>query len=240
MRFSFIIPAYNAERTIERCIESIMSDVEQYGNECEILVVDNESTDNSNQLILEFTKKYPYISLHECSKGVSRARNTGIKAAKGEKIIFVDSDDLWVPGSLEAIDKILIANDTQLIQFAYYKNDSLIKHNIETDKVVTQNYYDKYRAWMIAEPTVRMQVWAKAFDRQVMLKNNIYFNEDLSYSEDGDFVFRYMQNAKNMIVVNLPIYRYCQDYGSTMRQHSNSKILVGGGTKPRLNLQNVL
>lgn len=224
MLFSFIIPVYNAEKTIKRCIESIVADIGEFENECEIITIDNGSTDQSRNLIVELKKKYSCIRLLESQKGVSRARNAGIKEAKGDKLIFIDADDIWLSGSLSIIFKLLSTEEVQLIQFAYYKNDSLVKHDIITDRVVSGADFDRYRAWMISQPTKRMQVWAKVFDHQVISKNNILFNENLSYSEDGDFVFRYMQNIKDMLVTNAPIYKYCQDSISTMRSNSNDKI----------------
>ena len=177
MKFSFIIPVYNVEKTIGRCINSIIADINQSRSECEIIVIDNGSIDNSRNIIVELKQKYLFVRLFECEKGVSRARNIGIQKAIGEKIIFVDADDIWILGSLERIKKLICTNDSQLIQFAYYKNETVIKHDIITNQVISDDRFDQYRAWMISQPTTRMQVWAKVFDNKILVRNKILFNE---------------------------------------------------------------
>ena len=96
---SVIIPVYNVEKYLNACIESVLS---QSFNDYEIILVDDGSTDNSGALCDEFAAKYDSISvIHQENKGLGGARNTGIDAAKGSYILFLDSDDTIDPDCLK-------------------------------------------------------------------------------------------------------------------------------------------
>lgn len=105
MMFSIIVPVYNVEAFLEECIESILN--QEYKN-FEILLIDDGSTDNSGQLCDEYAKKYSCIrTYHKENGGLSDARNCGISHAKGNYLIFIDSDDWILEGCLEKFAAIL-------------------------------------------------------------------------------------------------------------------------------------
>ena len=104
MDYSFIIPAHNAERVIERCITSIEQDIELSAFNCEVIIVENGSEDNTSTVIEQLKSRYDNIIAAVSEKGVSKARNKGIDLSSGNRIIFVDADDIWEDGSLRIIN----------------------------------------------------------------------------------------------------------------------------------------
>ena len=100
-KLSIIIPVYNIENYLERCINSIIA---QNINECEIILVDDGSTDTSSNICDFYSKQYDYIhTIHQINQGLSCARNTGIKNAKGDYIWFIDGDDYIENNALRII-----------------------------------------------------------------------------------------------------------------------------------------
>lgn len=125
MKFSFIIPVHNAEIYLEKCIQSIC--VQSY-LDYEIILVENASTDRSGEICDAYAKKYPQIKvIHQKEKGVSMARNTGVKVAQGEYFLFVDSDDVWTGDNLGQLAK-KCKNYPDIVAFEYqnfYREEEL-------------------------------------------------------------------------------------------------------------------
>ena len=103
-KISIIVPIYNEEKYVKQCLESLIN---QDFDEYEIICIDDHSTDNSNQIVREFQKISNRIKLilHSSNQGLSSARNTGLKAAHGEYVLFVDSDDMLLDNALKIIYK---------------------------------------------------------------------------------------------------------------------------------------
>lgn len=119
---SVIIPVYNREKTIERAIDSVLS--QTYTN-FEIIIVDDNSTDNTMSLVSRYENNEPRIRhvQHNKNKGAQAARNTGIKMAKGEWIAFLDSDDEWLPQKLELQLSLAVIMGTSIVHCeCYVKN----------------------------------------------------------------------------------------------------------------------
>ena len=101
--FSVIIPAYNAEKTIEACINSV---TEQNNESYEVIVVNDKSTDRTAEILKQYEENKNIRVIHHTeNKKAGGARNTGIKAAQGEYVLFLDADDVLIDGSLEKIKK---------------------------------------------------------------------------------------------------------------------------------------
>ena len=126
---SFIIPAHNSERTLSNCVESIENDVHLSDISCELIIIENGSEDNTLNIAKTLQKKFANVLLEVSEKGVSKARNRGLEVATGRKIVFVDSDDVWVNGSIEVIAKQLAAADADLFMYGYYKENKEVIHD---------------------------------------------------------------------------------------------------------------
>lgn len=216
MKISFIIPAYNAENTLERCVNSVIADTKNVNeNDIELLIVVNGCVDKTYDVALNLKNKNKIIKVFNSKKGVSNARNLGICESSGEKIIFVDSDDVWESRSLEYILKNL---NNDLFVCSYKKDSKDIVHSFKesnTKEIIN---------WMISKPNVRMQVWAKVFDSNVIKENKLLFNDEIEFSEDGDFLVRYLQKCKTIKISDRIVYRYMSDSISTMRSLNQNRI----------------
>ena len=189
MKYSVIIPVYNVEKYIDRCLKSIIS---QNYDDLEIIVVDNGSTDSSGSICDTYANEYSNISVYHIENhGVGSARNFGLSKARGEFIYFVDSDDYLV-GNLFAdfADKLVL--DLDLAVFSYYNSfeqDLTEKQRIEKSLPFKGNY-DKagfikiFKELFLSE--MLYTVWNKIYRREFLLENNLSF-EQYELGEDVRF-----------------------------------------------------
>ena len=213
---SFIVPAYNCENSLNRCLESIEQDIQFLKGNSEVLIVENGSNDSTWSVANKLANKYSNVRILKSKKGVSRARNKGIEVSNGEKLVFVDADDEWVAGSCE---KILKQPDSDLLMCGYYKSDKQIIHDYQNMNTILHESLDDFKAWLLIRPTLRMQVWAKVFKKSVIKRHNIWFDNSLSFSEDSEFLLRYVMRCNSVEVVNFPVYRYTCYGASAVRTY---------------------
>lgn len=232
MKLSFIIPAHNAAETIERTVSSI----ERLNLNSEILIIENGSTDNTLGIAKNCAANNRAIRILTSETGVSKARNKGIEEAIGDWIVFADADDECLTG-LQTIFEIVQAqlnsertegfnNKTgtlDIIVGSYMKDDDPIIHDYQRVNTVV-NVFDDLKAWMISKPTLRMQAWAKIYRADFLRNSQLLFNEDLSYSEDSEFVIRALLRAHNVLISNIPVYQYHSGTISTMRGFVEGRI----------------
>lgn len=205
---SVIIPVYNVEKYLPRCLESVIN--QTYRN-IEIIVVDDGSHDNCGKICDEYALKDDrIIVIHKKNAGVSCARNDGIETAKGRYICFVDSDDYVMPDYVEKLYKALVDNDADIVTCDYYRNagNELMKdvsadfpfQVIEND---CQFFYDK----SIIE--FRAQVpWNKIFKADIISENNVRFLSDIPLGEDSLFVIEYIEYAERACFIEEKLYVY--------------------------------
>lgn len=222
-KISVIIPVYNAEKTLERCVESII-----YGElkDISIILVDDCSKDNSWECCQKLSNRYPnvYCYQNEKNKGVSYTRNHGLEVAKSEYILFVDSDD-WVSGKYA--EKLLSAaqrNPNSLVisgfhfrdEVAGYQRDYIWEKDGQAVHYVDQKDFFKLQAKFHLQ-----QLWNKIFRRDVIEKANIRFDEKQSMGEDFQFVLDYMKAAytKTCVVLNSPLYYYIRATQTSLMSH---------------------
>lgn len=135
MQFSFIIPVYNTQDYIRECIDSIMA---QNFQDFEILLMDDGSTDRSGDICDSYCENYPNIHvLHNRNEGPGNARNRGIELARGDYLIFLDSDDYWLPDVLEGLAKT--AEGSEITVFGYREADESQSHKHQDFSPVYKN-----------------------------------------------------------------------------------------------------
>lgn len=205
-RYSVIIPVYNAEKTISRCIDSIVS---QYCNNCEIILINDGSIDESLKICESYSEKFDYIKvINKPNGGPSSARNAGLGIACGEYILFVDSDDYIFNNFFSVLDKNL-NSDFSIFSHSYQKNSEITSQKLNSHLVNAENNFSK----IVAMVKTRCNApWGKLYKREIIQKNNIGFNEDLNVGEDFLFNLQYALNANHINVVNQSIY--CVDISS--------------------------
>jgi putative glycosyltransferase len=194
-----IIPAYNAEMTIESCIQSLL--VQTYKAK-EIIVVDDGSKDDTLHILTKLAESNKTIKIiHQKNKGVSAARNTALNNVSSETthICFVDADDIVKPDFLsffaENIEK------GKLIIQGFIKRYKNITENILYNK--TENILKQ----LVQEGDFG-HIFDKCFDIHIIRKYNLHFNEQFTFAEDEAFVLDYMQYIPNIKYINVAQYEY--------------------------------
>ena len=205
---SFIVPAYNCSDSISRAVKSIETNNKNINYE--ILIVENGSTDNTNSIIEQLAKENKYIKIFHSKKGVSRDRNFGIKNAQGKWLFFLDADDYL-------IDKIDILKNSDLIIWNYKvaqrkKELSAFIKNIKSSDKIKQTIVH-----MLNDPTKFMTVWGKLFNREIIEKNKLWFDESVEVGEDSEFLLQYLLKIKTITFSSKYIYLYSTDNYSTTR-----------------------
>lgn len=221
--FSVIIPCYNVENYIARTINSVL---EQTFNDFEIILVNDGSVDNTGKILDEYLKKDTRIKvIHQKNRGVSEARNTGIREAKGKYIYFLDGDDYVSTSYFEDMSKIILKNNLEIIISPYYieKNNKkfLLISNIK-EKYYNRDFILKN---LFTRKICKAAIGTSLIKKEIIVKNNIFFNEKLSYSEDYHFIIRIFFKAKNFYYTNKPYFTYVQREGSAINSKLNLKRL---------------
>ena len=219
-KVSIVIPVYNSEATLTRCVESLV-----FGNykNLEIILVDDLSVDNSWTICEQLAETYPGVFCYKNpqNKGVSYTRNTGIEKSTGDFIMFVDSDD-WVSGQyVELMTETLQKNLNSLVICGHCFLDLLnnTKKTVLWDKaedslsiVCKDDYFE------LVSASLMKQVWDKIFVRNTILEKKIRFDEKQSMGEDFQFVLEYLKAAEipQCVIVNKPLYYYVRSNNSSL------------------------
>ncbi len=217
---SIIIPVYNAERTLRRCVESIALGRER---NIQILLVEDGSRDGSWKLCQELAAEFGCVTClrNEANKGVSHSRNRGLEAAEGAYILFADSDD-WVSGRyVQALLALARENPESLPICAMHFIDHV--HNSRRDycwdgpaEVPRERFFD------LAQASFLQNVWNKAFRRDIIQGAGLGFDEKMCMGEDYQFVLDYMQamDCRQCTILNEPLYYYIRwNRNSLMSQY---------------------
>lgn len=201
---SVIIPVYGAEKTLEKCVDSIL---EQSFCDYELILVDDGSKDNSGNIIDEYASRDSRIvAIHKQNGGVSSARNAGLDIAKGEWILFCDSDDYVMKNWIETFLKALECD--MLIQSLYYERDGNIWRKDITAKNWNGNEGIQEVITMLIDKGMYGYPVTKSFRKSIIDKYNIRFDENCHFREDEIFVSRYLTHASNVETVNYANYVY--------------------------------
>ncbi|MTQ47199.1 glycosyltransferase family 2 protein [Streptococcus salivarius] len=210
MKYSVIIPVYNVEKYINRCLKSILS---QRYNDLEIILIDNGSTDRSGSICDIYANEGANISVYHIENhGVGSARNFGLSKARGEFIYFVDSDDYLV-GNLFAEFEDKLTPDLDLLVFSYYNSfEQEMTEKNRTKKILPYNgSYDKYDFSKIFKDLflsdMLYTVWNKLYRREFLLENNLSF-EQYELGEDVRFNLNAYRNVNKVYLSQDSYYVY--------------------------------
>lgn len=211
-KISIIIPVYNAEDYLDRCLQSILS---QDFNSYEVILVDDGSSDASSLMCDRYSATDPrFRTIHKPNGGVSSARNAGIDLAKGEYLMFVDSDDALRPGALKEMTADLNGEDMILGGYVTYV-ESVPKK--EMNPRVARSYKgadmnDFFNRNLRRNCDMFDAPWAKLFRRKAV--GSLRFNEKLSYAEDKLFVFSFLASSSSVRTCPSMVYAYHLRRGS--------------------------
>ncbi|MCD0469423.1 glycosyltransferase [Flavobacterium sp. JAS] len=209
--FSIIVPVYNVEVYLPQCLESILC---QSFSNFELILVNDGSTDSSLEICKQYQKNFHQIKLIDKKNGgLSDARNKGLLAAKGDYIIFTDSDDYWIGNQvLEDLNDLIKETNPDVIIHEesrfFSENDVTCKYNqkfIKTksgkfeDEIINLVYYDLYVA----------SAWDKVIKRSILIDNQLFFPVGRK-SEDIEWCGKLMHYLKTFSIYSKSFYTYRQ------------------------------
>lgn len=201
---SIIIPIYNVEKFIDRCIKSVLS---QNFNQWELILVNDGSTDNSGKIAENFAKTDSRIHyINSKNYGVSHARNLGLKQATGQYISFIDSDDELEKNALFSFAQIEAASKASLYKFGYKR----ISANEEIKVTSTQTGIFKVsQALSIIETNSYSGfLWNSIFKSNIIKQHKLQFDESISWCEDHLFFLEYLSHSEYVHIDSLFYYKY--------------------------------
>lgn len=218
IRFSVIVPVYNAEKTLKRCVDSILLPDRR---DVEIILVDDGSVDGSAEICRDYAGRCEQVVfLQKPNGGVSSARNLGLDHARGERILFADSDDRYLPGWLDKIEQTVRETDADLIEYSW------IVRSADEERIVqapnADGISEAERAASLAAEIRGMRLnapVAKAFRRSIIDANRLRFPEDLAIGEDLVFVFSFALYAERVSIRSDVLYcAYAENADSLSRK----------------------
>lgn len=218
-RFSVIIPVYNVEKYLDACVESVLG---QSFTDFELLLIDDGATDNSGAICDTWAVKDLRIRvIHQENQGLSGARNTGIREAKGDYLMFLDSDDWWDgPEVLERIAQRLEKTQAEVLSFDYQKSFDGVKEPPYFDRADAEEFTLVY---MMVQGLWVNGACNKAVSRGLFEDDALYFRPRVS-SEDMDWTLRLALKAERFDYLQQVVFVYRQRKASMSHSVSEKRV----------------
>lgn len=220
--FSVIVPVHNGEKTLRRCVESLVPQVSR------VLLIENGSKDRSRQLCHALAKEFPNVTAldGDAVGGVSKARNLGLRHADTPYILFCDCDDYVEPDYAESFRQALEYADFAIC--GYVNHDEVANGRTDIYGFAENETVELLpRLEQIHSKVLLQQLWNKVFSREVIEKAGIRFDESISIGEDMRFVLSYLAAARprKTALLAKPLYHYMRDQpGSLMYRMGTEKM----------------
>lgn len=247
MKVSIIIPVYNADSFIEKCLKSVSSQLMQVGVEC--LLIDDASTDNSLEKVNNFIQQYQgnikfSLLCQATNQGPSAARNLGIQRATGEYVFFLDSDDSISADCISLLYQSAKVYDADYVQGTYHSDEN---YNMpfygEPTKApqyhgtivnLPEHIADRklVKSILLNHNIIPYTPHNRLVRRQLLLENNLYFNQKICVREDFYWMFFLAKAVKNMAICKSVTYFRGYNKGSLThdvkldREILGSKVLI--------------
>lgn len=217
---SVIIPAYNVDKYISKCLNSVL---EQSYQDIQIIVVDDGSTDRTLEIIKEYSSKDSrIIAIHKDNGGVSSARNKALEYATGEYITFLDADDALESDAIAILIKTIENSSADWVFAGYSRRDEtgnrLTDYVFETGEFSFGTDLDRTRFIIekILPYRVGVEVWSKLFKSEIIRNNGLLFSEKCHIGEDYSFTIKYLMHISKIICISDRLYNYCIRENSAM------------------------
>lgn len=225
MKFSLILPVYNVEKYLPKCLDSCLQQ-ELSLKEYEIIVVIDGSPDHSLQIAKQYQAQYPNIKIVEqANGGLSAARNTGLRHAMGEYVWFIDSDDCITANVLNNIYAALTADCLECLWIRWnnvneeYQTSPLYDLNINRISETVHTGYD-FMKYVLG---IYLYAWSFIYRRDFLLDNRLFFKEGMYY-EDTEFAFRALPLLKRIRLYNSVCYKYVNRSNSIVNTINEKKL----------------
>ena len=226
VRVSVIIPVYNAENTVERCVSSVLN---QEYKDLEVIVIDDGSKDASGAILNKLAADDDRLHvIHVENGGVSKARNTGLSLVKGQYVQFLDADDYIPMESTKLLVRTMEETGCDLVIADFYRvvGDKVArKGSIHTDSLLT---LQEFASLMMDSPSDFYYgvLWNKLYRADLIRENQLMMDEDLNYCEDFIFNMEYLLHTKTIQPLTVPVYYYFKTEGSLVTQSMSLSKLV--------------
>ncbi len=220
--FSVIVPVHNGEKTLRRCVESLVPQVSR------VLLIENGSKDRSRQLCHALAEEFPNVTAldGDAVGGVSKARNMGLRHADTPYVLFCDCDDYVEPDYAENFQKALEYADFAIC--GYVNHDEVANGRTDIYGFAEEETVELLpQLEEIHSQCLLQQLWNKVFSRNVIEKAGVRFDESISIGEDMRFVLDYLAAARPQKTALLakPLYHYMRDQpGSLMYRMGTEKM----------------
>ncbi len=202
---SVLIPVYNAEKTINRCLDSILC---QTCQDIELIIVNDGSTDNTLSICLKYAEKDKRVIIYnQPNQGVSAARNKGLRNASGDFILYVDADDWIEPNMIQRM--VGLIEDADIV---FCGNDhSETPGQVECIDDAKIEYWNQQQQMLEFMKHKRMtgMLWNKLIRRNIT--EDSWFNEKTGYGEDAEFLWKILKKSHKMVVMNEILYHHVLD-----------------------------
>ena len=217
---SIIVPVYNGEKVIERCVRSLIGQTYEH---IEIIILNDGSKDHTMQILNKYAKLDSRIHVvDKPNSGVSDTRNQGLKLAKGELVQFVDSDD-WLPS--DATEQLVqgMRGDCEMVICDYNRvvdNNIIVKGHIPQEGAINRTEFALY---MMKAPANYYYgvLWNKMFRMDIIRKYELDFPKEIDWCEDLRFNLEYLQYVKHVYVLQKPLYYYGLTKGSLAQSRTD-------------------
>ena len=220
---SIIVPVYNAEKTLERCINSILN---QEYRDFELILLDDGSTDTSGAICDACAERDDRIRvLHKENTGVSDTRNRGIAMAKGAYLQFADADDWITPEATRFFVQAAADNGCDLVIADFYRvigERVSQKGSIEEEGILQRT---DFAVKMMQKPADFYYgvLWNKLYKRSIIKKHRLRMDNAVSWCEDFMFNLEYVRHARTIYAMKIPVYYYVKTKGSLVSQGLSMK-----------------
>lgn len=220
---SIIIPIYNVEPYLKKCLESIVLLLKN--TNIEIICVNDGSTDNSNKIINEYHKNYDRLNLiNQKNSGLSAARNAGLRIAKGEYVAFIDSDDYIDAEKLIEIAKYAQSKNSDIAVGDYWEFDDDCPSN-KVKQIIPASIGMSYSGLSFFQrfyKPLRSVVWRNIYKRSFLIDNYLWFHEGVCF-EDVEFTPIAFSKATQIVYTGIPFYYYRKRNNSITTSKSSDK-----------------
>lgn len=219
---SVIIPVYNVEDKLCRCLDSLM---EQTFTDFEVILIDDGSTDNSGRICDEYVNQdLRFQVVHKENRGVSNSRNIGLNLAAGKYIVFVDSDDYVENSYIKVLRDAICKNNQFAICGIYYVSENLenrVCQRLFTDFELEIKNSSMSIIGELLQDRRFNYVYGKIYSKEIIEKNNVRFEEDVSLGEDTVFVMDYLKCIEYAWIIGKAYYNYVKYSSSTLSSKYN-------------------
>lgn len=226
VELTVIIPVYNAEKYIGKCIDSILSQSYQL---YEVLLIDDGSTDNSLSICQEYEKKDKRIKVfHQKNEGPSSARNYGLRLAQGTYLTFIDADDYIMPTMFSELIRIMDDTSCDLVispftvEYVYFKNKKFLRPNLHFDGLLRNSKEDADKIFSLFEATIINSPCARIYKTEIIKTNHIFMPHGVNYMEDLIFNIDYLKCCESFYFFNKSFYFYTKKkFGSITSSYTD-------------------